>query len=161
MPLAPLKELPDRVGKTPAADAAHPGFPLFVDGTVGQRAYRPPHAVVDDKFAALRRKGDAPRGPTQLEKDNLPALDPTKPGAAYVDPCPAGAPVRTYRPHAIDAPYLCRDPSSSAGLRAVGRRLGLQGGAWARLAVRVVCARAPSLISVRGPAVRQGRRHDG
>ena len=38
---------------------------------------------------------------------------------------------------------------------------GAGGGAWARLAVRVVCARAPSLISVRGPAVRQGRRHDG
>ena len=57
------------------------------------------------------------------------------------------------------APYLCRDPRQ-APVRASVDGAGV-GGAWARLVVRVVCARAPSLISVRGPAVRQGRRHDG
>ena len=48
--------------------------------------------------------------------------------------------------------YLCRDPASSASSAVIGCdgwRGG--GGACARLAVRVVCARAPSLISVRDP----------
>ena len=101
-PLERLQQLPDRVGATPAPDAQHPGFPLFVKGDVGQRAYRIPHAVVQDKFAAIRRPGDAPRGPTALEAANLPALDATKPGAGYIDPCPAGAPSRVYRPHSLD-----------------------------------------------------------
>jgi manganese oxidase len=103
-PLQKLVELPDRVGQTPAPDEAHPGFPLFLKGDFMQRAYRPPHAVVNDTFAALRRPGDAPRGPTTLEAANLPALDKAKPGAGYIDPCPTTAPMRTYRPHAIDLP---------------------------------------------------------
>ena len=103
-PLEPLQELPDRGGQTPAPDAQHPGFPLFVKGELGQRAYRPPHAVIKDDFALIRRKGDAPRGPTPLEAANLPALNAAKPGAAYVDPCPTTAPVRTYKPHALDHP---------------------------------------------------------
>ncbi|HEX2105079.1 MAG TPA: multicopper oxidase domain-containing protein [Solirubrobacteraceae bacterium] len=102
--LEALRELPDRAGQTPGTDAAHPGFPLFVKGDLGQRAYRPPHGVIKDDFAGIRRPGDAPREPTAIERDNLPALDKTKPGAGYVDPCPAGAPTRTYKPHAIDAP---------------------------------------------------------
>jgi manganese oxidase len=103
-PIEALKELPDRSSQTPAPDATHPGFPLFLKGEPLQRAYRPPYAVVEDDFALLRRPGDAPRGPTDLEAANLPALDPTKPGAAYIDPCPTGAPSRTYKPHAIDVP---------------------------------------------------------
>jgi manganese oxidase len=103
-PLEALRELGDRVGQTPKPVDANPGFPLFVKGEFGQRAYRPPYAVVKDDFAPIRRKGDAPRGPTQLEKANLPALSPTKPGAGYIDPCPATATLRTYRPHAVDGP---------------------------------------------------------
>ena len=41
-PLQALQPLPDRAGAVPAADALHPGFPLFVKGDVGQRAYRIP-----------------------------------------------------------------------------------------------------------------------
>ena len=48
------------------------------------------------------------------------------------------------------APYLCRVPLSSAGL-GWGVIFGAVGGACARFVVRVVCARAPSLISVHGP----------
>ena len=103
-PIETLRELPDRAGQTPAPDALHPGFPLFVKGDFLQRAYRPPRAVVRDDFAALRRPGDTIRGPNALEAANLPALDPAKPGAAFIDPCPAGAPPRTYRAHAIDLP---------------------------------------------------------
>lgn len=103
-PIEALVELPDRSGQTSVPDADHPGFPLFVKGDFLQRAYRPPHAVVKDDFAELRRPGDAPRGPTPLEAMNLPALHPDKPGAGYIDPCPTDAPLRTYRPHAVDLP---------------------------------------------------------
>ena len=57
-----------------------------------------------DDFSAERRPGDTIRGPNALEAANLPALDKTKPGAGAIDPCPATAPVRDYRPHAIDVP---------------------------------------------------------
>jgi hypothetical protein len=105
-PLQNLTQLPDRVGATPAATAQRPGFPLFVKGDVGQRAYRPPNSVVKDDFAPIRRPGDAPRKPDALEAANLPALDPAKPGAGYIDPCPTTAPLRTYRPHVIDTPLV-------------------------------------------------------
>jgi hypothetical protein len=105
-PLQNLTQLPDRVGATPAATAERPGFPLFVKGDVGQRAYRPPNSVVKDDFAPIRRPGDAPRKPDALEAANLPALDPAKPGAGYIDPCPTTAPLRTYRPHVIDTPLV-------------------------------------------------------
>ena len=102
--LEALQELPDRLGRTPAADAAHPGFPLFVRGAVGQRAYRIPYAVVRDPFSAIRRPGDTVREPTALEAANLPALAKDKPGAGAIDPCPTDAPIRVYRPHATDLP---------------------------------------------------------
>ena len=60
--------------------------------------------MVKDDFSAQRRPGDTIRGPNALEAANLPALDKTKPGAGAIDPCPATAPVRDYRPHAIDVP---------------------------------------------------------
>jgi manganese oxidase len=101
-PLEELKQLPDRAGATPAPDELHPGFPLFVKGDVGQRAYRAPHTVVKDDFKDLRRPGDTVREPSDLEKANMPALDKSKPGAGYIDPCPDGAPARTYTPHTTD-----------------------------------------------------------
>src|SRR5919106_6695475 len=58
--------------------------------------------------------------------------------------------------HQHAAPYLCRGPASSAGSGVVGVELRLVGGAFARLLVRVVCARAPSLTSVRDPRVGSG-----
>ncbi|MCA2211409.1 multicopper oxidase domain-containing protein [Jidongwangia harbinensis] len=105
-PIEALRELPGRAGQTPAPTATQPGFPLFVKGDFGQRAYRAPLAVVKDDFAALRRPGDAPRGPTALEAAGLPALDAAKPGNGYIDPCPSGAATRTYRPHVVDVPIV-------------------------------------------------------
>ena len=102
--LQALQPLPDRVGATPAADALHPGYPLFVKGDVGQRAYRIPYAVTKDDFSAIRRPGDTIRGPNALEAANLPGLDKSKPGAGAIDPCPADAQTRIYRPHATDLP---------------------------------------------------------
>ncbi|GAA3932849.1 multicopper oxidase domain-containing protein [Actinoplanes auranticolor] len=103
-PITALRELPTRTGQTAAPTATQPGFPLFVKGDFGQRAYRAPYAVVKDTFAAIRRPGDAPRTPTALEAAGLPALNAAKPGNGYIDPCPTGAPTRTYRPHVIDVP---------------------------------------------------------
>jgi manganese oxidase len=118
-PIENLQQLTSRgaAPKTLAPTAENPGFPLFVLGQVGQRAYRPPHGVVADDFkdragstsdTPFRRPGDTVREPTPLEKANLKGLGPdlqrAKPGAGFIDPCPASAPLRTYRPHAIDAP---------------------------------------------------------
>jgi hypothetical protein len=49
----------------------------------------------------------------------------------------------------LAAPYLCRARASSAGSGLTGHER--TGGACARLVVRVVCARAPSLTSVHDP----------
>jgi FtsP/CotA-like multicopper oxidase with cupredoxin domain len=103
-PLQALQELPDRAGATPAPDAQHPGYPLFVKGDFGQRAYKPPNAIVKDDFSTLRRPGDTVRSPNALEAANMPGLAKDKPGAGVIDPCPADAPKRSYRPHAIDLP---------------------------------------------------------
>jgi manganese oxidase len=108
-PIETLQPLVDRTVLAQPTET-HPGFPLFVAGEVGQRAYRPPYAVVKDDFAKLRRPGDTMREPTELEKDNLPALDKDKPGNGYIDPCKPKdpkappPPTRTYKPHAIDTP---------------------------------------------------------
>ncbi len=115
-PIQTLQPLVDR--DTPLQiDAEHPGFPLFLKGDVGQRTYRAPHAVVADTFKdgvgtdglPLRRPGDTVREPTVLEAANLPALDPAKPGAAFIDPCPEGTPMRRYNPQAIDVPIVYND----------------------------------------------------
>jgi hypothetical protein len=103
-PLQKLQQLPDRAGATPAPDAQHPGYPLFVKGDFGQRAYKPPNSVIKDDFSTLRRPGDTVRSPTALEAANMPALGKDKPGAGVIDPCPADAPRRSYRPHAMDLP---------------------------------------------------------
>jgi hypothetical protein len=98
-----LQQLPDRNGQTPAATTEQPGFPLFVKSDVGQRAFRPPNSVIKDDFAAIRRPGDAPRTATALEAASMPALSKNpQPGVGVIDPCPTGAPTRTYTPHVTD-----------------------------------------------------------
>src|SRR5436309_12677982 len=54
-------------------------------------------------------------------------------------------------------PYLCTDPASSAGSGVVGDELPVGvGGAFARSRGHALCARAPSLTSVRDPRVGSG-----
>jgi hypothetical protein len=134
-PLETLKKLPDDT-RTPSPDAAHPGFPLFVKGDFGQRAYRPPNTVIKDQFAQLRRPGDAPRGPNALEAANMPALSTpevspdgstngtARPGSGVIDPCPAGAPKRVYHPTAVDTPIKY----NSAGWTDREGRVYIEGG---------------------------------
>jgi hypothetical protein len=119
-------------GPTPAADATHPGFPLWVKGEYLQRAYRAPGTITNDPFqfgtktfvnglprfvpdptakTYFRRPGDSVRPTktspfvTPLEAANfVDRGDGTfTPGVSFVDPCPKGAPIRMYFPAAIDA----------------------------------------------------------
>jgi len=123
-PIEPLAMLPDfdaaalGAALTLLPDAAHPGYPLMLKGEYGQRAYRAPGAVVADRFGAAadnwRRPGDTVRDyltavTTDLERANmvtttdLAGVKHAVPGAFFINPCPAGAPVREYHPTAIDA----------------------------------------------------------
>ncbi len=129
-PIQPLALLPDfdfsavnpatgaTVSMTQLPDAAHPGYPLFVKGEYGQRAYRAPGAVVADRYGApalnWRRPGDTVRdfgsaATTDLERANMvtttdaAGVKHAVPGAFFINPCPVGVPVREYHPTAIDA----------------------------------------------------------
>ncbi len=134
-PVEPLVLLPDLdltathpttgepVPMTPMPDVAHPGFPLFVKGEYGQRAFRPPGSVVADEFGdpALnwRRPGDTVRGyasgtTTNLERANMVTTGEggareAVPGSFFIDPCPTGVPVRRYYPAAVDARIVYND----------------------------------------------------
>ena len=96
----------------------HPGYPLMLKGEYGQRAYRAPGAVVSDRYGDpglnWRRPGDTVRdyaspATSDLERANMVTRQGTDgkphavPGSFFIDPCPAGAPVREYHPTAIDA----------------------------------------------------------
>jgi hypothetical protein len=83
-----LQPLPDRVGQVPAAAAEHPGFPLFVNGDVGQRAYRIPYAVVKDDFSAQRRPGDTIRARTRWKPRTCPRWTRTSRARERSTPAP-------------------------------------------------------------------------
>lgn len=115
-----LVALPDRAAP-PAPTADKPGYPHFMPGAVDDSVkaeypdgrtgrgfgHRPPQAPlgpVNDAGANDRRgpfdtswratgSADPIAGLTPTEKTSFPNA---KPGAPYVDPCPAGAPVRKY-----------------------------------------------------------------
>ena len=55
----------------------------------------------------------------------------------------------------VASPYLCTGPLSSAGPHGAPGLVVAVGGACARWMVRLLCARPPSLILVREPAVRR------
>lgn len=80
-PITRLQVLPDRA-PPPAPTPTKPGFPLFIPGTFGLQAPRPPLGIVGG------------RAPTPLELANF---DPNPvPGAPFVNPAPLSAPVRQY-----------------------------------------------------------------
>ena len=80
-PIKALQPLPDRE-PPPLPTPEKPGYPLFIPGTVGEKAPRPPLSI------------DGGREPTPLEIANFDP-DPA-PGAAFVNPCPGSAPVRRF-----------------------------------------------------------------
>ncbi|MDP2872261.1 MAG: multicopper oxidase domain-containing protein [Bacillota bacterium] len=93
-PITRLLPLPDRE-LPPAPSPARLGFPLFIPGTVGFKAPRPPLAIIGG------------RTPTP---DELNQFDPRAvPGAVFVNPAPDGAPVRRYEIAAIQLELVYND----------------------------------------------------
>ncbi|MDA8235636.1 MAG: multicopper oxidase domain-containing protein [Clostridia bacterium] len=89
-PIPSLRPLPGRP-VPPKPTFQHPGYPLFIPGTFGRKAPKPP----------APENGGAGRVPAQIELDNLPFIGE---GTAYVDPIPPGTPVRFYDIVAIEVP---------------------------------------------------------
>ena len=73
--LMPLKDRP----LPPKKDALHPGYPNFIEGTVGETPLQPPLGV-------LNPDGSVKIEPTELEQANF--VEDFKPGALYCDTCP-------------------------------------------------------------------------
>ena len=81
----------------------------------------------------------------------------TEAGRPVADVLPIEVAPEFARATVQEVPYLCRGPASSAGSGGCpGLHCRLVGGACAWLLVRVLCARAPSLTSVRDPRVGSG-----
>lgn len=84
-----LQPLPDR-DPPPLPTAERPGYPLYIPGTFGQKAPRPPLGIVGG------------REPTALEMANF--APNAVPGAAFVNPAPEGAPVKEFQIVGIQLP---------------------------------------------------------
>ena len=78
-----LLPLPDR---TPPLlpDSIHPGFPRFIAGIAGEKAFKPPLGII----------GNQARLPTALEEANF--VENAVPGALYSNPCPPDAPLKVF-----------------------------------------------------------------
>ena len=154
------QEALERAGDVPAVlDRPHP---------LAAEAARPDAAASSNerRLAAHRplaeQRGRSPRRPRATVCERLCVSAPitiirTVPSLGSLT---NGSPADTSQSGRCHAPYLCRDPRQARGPGCRVELLG-DGGACARLVVRVVCARAPSLISVHGPCCAAGRRHDG
>lgn len=78
----PLIPLPDR-DPPPPPDKLHPGYPLFLKGTYGEQAEKPPLGIIGSEF----------RNPTWLEKANFVAGER---GNLYSIPAPKDAPLKVF-----------------------------------------------------------------
>lgn len=93
-PITRLLPLPDREPPPPPSPTRL-GFPLFVPGTVGFKAPRPPLAIIGG------------RAPTPEE---INQFDPRAvPGAVFVNPAPDGTPVRRFELSAIQLELVYND----------------------------------------------------
>lgn len=77
-PIAALMPLKDR-DLPPKKDAAHPGYPNFIEGEFGESPLQPPLGVRD-------AEGNVTKEPTPLEEANF--VNNAVPGALYTDTCP-------------------------------------------------------------------------
>lgn len=84
-----LIPLPDRT-PPPPLDDKHPGYPRFIAGEVGKKAFKPPLGIVGGS------------GPTDLEEANF--VPNAKPGALYSNPCPIDAVTKVFEVVAIQVP---------------------------------------------------------
>ena len=88
-----LLPLPDRIPPLPA-DAEHPGYPRFIAGIPGEKAFKPPLGII----------GQEARQPTPLEEANF--VPNAVPGALYSNPCPSDAPLKVFEIVAIQVPIV-------------------------------------------------------
>ena len=77
-PVPALLPLKDRV-RPPEKEKEHPGYPNFINGTVGEPPLQPPFGILD-------REGNPLTEPTELERANFVA-NPAA-GALYTETCP-------------------------------------------------------------------------
>ncbi|WP_055669786.1 multicopper oxidase domain-containing protein [Desnuesiella massiliensis] len=84
-----LIPLPDRTPPLPPDDE-HPGYPRFITGEFGKKAFKPPLGIVDG------------REPTEIEQSNF--VQDAKPGALYSNPCPADTVTKVFEVVAIQVP---------------------------------------------------------
>lgn len=80
-PIPPLLPLKDRK-RPPKKDEKHPGYPNFIDGTVGEAPLQPPLGILDEE-------GNTVTEPTELEEANF--VRNAVPGALYTETCPCHA----------------------------------------------------------------------
>lgn len=95
-PIKRLVPLPDRK-LPPPPTPQNPGYPNFIPGTVGRKAPHPPLFDVNN-----------PRQPTPQELAASRNPNP-RPGAFFVEPCPADAPVREFDIVAIQVELTYND----------------------------------------------------
>jgi len=88
-----LLPLPDRT-PPPMPDKEHPGFPRFIAGKPGKKAFKPPLGII----------GQESRQPTPLEAANF--VENAVPGALYSNPCPPDAPIKIFEVVAIQVPIV-------------------------------------------------------
>jgi len=88
-----LMPLPDRE-LPPLPDDEHPGYPRFVAGIPGEKAFKPPLGII----------GQEARRPTPLEEANF--VEDAVRGALYTKTCPPDAPLKIFEVVAIQVPIV-------------------------------------------------------
>lgn len=78
----------------PLADDEHPGFPRFIAGIPGEKAFKPPLGIIGEEF----------REPTALEAANF--VENAVSGALYTNPCRCDAPVKVFEIVTIQLPIV-------------------------------------------------------
>ncbi|MFW5630826.1 MAG: multicopper oxidase domain-containing protein [Acetivibrio ethanolgignens] len=94
--IPPLMPLKDRM-PPPKKEEEHPGYPNFINGTVGERPLQPPLGVLD-------MDGNPTNEPTELERANF--VEGFEPGALYTDTCPCEVATKVFEIALVQAKLI-------------------------------------------------------
>lgn len=94
--IPPLMPLKDRM-PPPKKEEEHPGYPNFINGTVGERPFQPPLGVLD-------MDGNPTNEPTELERANF--VEGFEPGALYTDTCPCEVATKVFEIALVQAKLI-------------------------------------------------------
>ncbi|KSV59624.1 multicopper oxidase domain-containing protein [Acetivibrio ethanolgignens] len=94
--IPPLMPLKDRM-PPPKKEEEHPGYPNFINGTVGERPLQPPLGVLD-------MDGNPTNEPTELERANF--VEGFEPGALYTDTCPCEVETKVFEIALVQAKLI-------------------------------------------------------